>query len=94
MLFFNDPSDPATDSYKKFKLAGEVTSDMDGIIYFPNWQVEYSGQSSNDHTCGAKIIADTVHFNGNSGTFFKAGDECAVNNVEFGPTSIRIRLVE
>jgi hypothetical protein len=94
VLFFNDRSDPATDTYKKFKLAGEVTSDMDGIIYFPNWQVEYSGQSTNDHTCGAKIIADTVHFNGNSGNFFKSGTDCAASLLQYGPTTIRVRLVE
>jgi hypothetical protein len=99
VLFYNDRGDPhhETDPYendRKFKVAGEVTSDMDGIIYMPAQQVEYSGQSSNGHTCGAKIIADVVHFNGNSGNWFTPGVGCASNEVEFGPIDIRVRLKE
>jgi Flp pilus assembly protein TadG len=94
VLWFNNRSNKSTESGKKFKLAGELAAAMDGYIYMPNWQVEYSGQTINGYPCGSKIIGGTIHFNGNSSHVFESGNDCVTQHVGGGPTDLRVRLVE
>jgi hypothetical protein len=62
VLFFQDPSAPASGSNR---IAGGVTMNLTGIIYFPNQHVEFTGGSS---TSGADVllVASTLAFTGNT----------------------------
>ena len=82
VLFFQDPSLASAESGIKFKVAGTVTTNLDGVIYFPDHEVEYSGTSSVTETCGPKIIAKTVKFSGTSETF--GGPGCVSDAVSIG----------
>ena len=42
VLFFQDRSQASADSGVKFKVAGTVTTNIDGTVYFPNNEIEYS----------------------------------------------------
>ena len=43
VLFFMDPSNHPDALGAKFKVAGTVTANLDGVIYFPKQLVQYSG---------------------------------------------------
>ena len=69
VLFFQDPSPDGAAANIEFKVAGTVTSNMDGVIYFPNHLIVYSGTTDITNPCGPKIIGKTVIFNGTVATF-------------------------
>ena len=56
VLFFQDPSQFSAAAGVKFKVAGVVTTNLDGTIYLPDHEVEYSGTASQSQTCPTKII--------------------------------------
>ena len=80
VLFFQDRDPEAKDV--KFQVSGTVTTKIDGVIYFPNQEVKYSGTSSVTEPCGPKIIAKTVKFSGTSETF--GGPGCVSDAVSIG----------
>ena len=81
VLFFQDPTnDPAAEGVK-FKVAGTVSVTLDGVIYFPNQLVQYSGTAPIGDVCGPKIISKFIDFNGTSATFGPNDPSCASNNV-------------
>ena len=92
MLFFMDRSAAAVAAGKKFKIAGTVTTNFDGVIYSPGNEVEFSGTASQSQSCGAKIIADKVTLNGTVGVF-GGGSGCASSKVSIGTSTI-VGLVE
>jgi hypothetical protein len=62
VLFYQDPNAPGDGSNR---IAGGVTMNLTGIIYFPNQRVEFTGGSSTD---GANVllVASTLAFTGNT----------------------------
>jgi Flp pilus assembly protein TadG len=62
VLFYQDPNAPANGSNK---IAGGVSMDLTGILYFPNQHIEFTGGSS---TSGAQvlIVSSTITFTGNT----------------------------
>ncbi len=66
-LFYQDHDAAPGDFF--FNVNGNVLADFDGVIYMPDQLVEFSGNSALNVPCGPKIIAYTVKFNGNNGTF-------------------------
>ena len=89
VLFFNDRESTALNSSIKFKVAGTVEPDFDGVIYFPHHQVEYSGTSTQTNECNTKIIARSIKFNGTTDSV--GGPNCAGNGVQIGGgTAIRL----
>ena len=91
VLFFQDPS-PTTDcSGVKFKVAGTVTANLDGVIYFPDNLVQYSGTSGIGNPCGPKIVSRFVEFNGTASTIGPKDASCASNKVNIG--AIKLMLV-
>ena len=79
-------------SGKKFDISGQVTTNIDGTIYWPGAEVTYSGSTGNTNTCGAKIIAKTVKFSGSTNTT-NTQNSCANSNVVIGGSPV-IGLVE
>ncbi|MDA0261936.1 MAG: TadG family pilus assembly protein, partial [Proteobacteria bacterium] len=65
VLFFQDPT--TANAGIKFKVAGTVDTTFDGVAYFPDHEVEFSGTTSQSLRC-FKIIGKTVTFNGTTGT--------------------------
>jgi hypothetical protein len=62
VLFFQDRDAPADGSNV---IAGGVTMDITGILYFPNQHVEFTG-GSNTEDVDILLVASTVTFTGNS----------------------------
>ena len=91
VLFFQDPS-PSTDcSGVKFMVAGTTTANMDGVLYFPNHLVQYSGTVAIVDPCGPKIISRFVDFNGTSGVVVgPRNSSCASNKVFIGGVILRL----
>ena len=81
LLFFMDPTNDPDAAGVKFKFAGTVTATFDGVIYFPNQLVQYSGSSGVGDVCGPKIISKFIDFNGTTGTFGPNDPSCASNNL-------------
>ncbi len=75
VLFFQDHD--ASPGDFEFKLNGNVTAVLDGLIYMPDQLVEFSGNSTIDLPCGPKIIGYTIKFNGNNGAFGGGAAGCA-----------------
>ena len=88
VLFYNDRSDEMAASGKKFKIAAEVSHDLDGAIYYPRNPIEYSGTSSNASGCGAKLIGDTLTFSGTVDLSWNTSPSCASNDVIIGGTPL------
>jgi len=65
VLFMQSRSSASVKSGVKFKVAGTVSTKFDGVIYFPNHAIEYSGTSDQALRC-VKMIGRTVTFNGTS----------------------------
>jgi Flp pilus assembly protein TadG len=89
VLFMMDPA--ITSGSKKFKVAGTVTANMDGVVYFPDHEVDWSGTASAGFTCATKIIGRTVSFGGTV-NFGSGGSSCASDEVTIGG-NISLRLV-
>ncbi len=91
VLFFQDRTNSSDAEGVKFKFAGTVTATFDGVIYFPNQLVQYSGSSGVGDVCGPKIISKFIDFNGTNATFGPNDPSCASNNVSIG--SVVLQLV-
>ena len=90
VLFFQDPTNSSDAEGVKFKFAGTVTATFDGVIYFPNQLVQYSGSSGVGDVCGPKIISKFIDFNGTSATFGPNDPSCASNNVSIGTVVLQL----
>jgi len=58
--------DPETGNAGKIKINGNQGLSIEGAIYFPAHDIEFSGGSGFNSAC-TQIIADTIKFTGNSG---------------------------
>ena len=85
-MFFQDPSAASAAANVSFSVAGTVTMNLDGTIYFPDHDVSYAGTASAAKTCATKIIAATVDFAGTTDTAGAAGAGCASDAVDIGTT--------
>ena len=94
VLFFNDRSVESTDAGKKFKLAGTVDSVFDGVVYYPNAEVQFSGTVNSENSCGVKIISEFLTLNGTSNIFSPQGEDCASSAISIGGGGGQIALVE
>jgi len=94
MLFIQDPYVPNLDtlSVLQSKFNGGSTMIMDGALYFPDMDVDYSGGSAGDVSC-TLVIARTVTV---SGTAHLENDEtaCEAAGVTSGVRQTRVRLFE
>jgi Putative Flp pilus-assembly TadE/G-like len=62
VLFFQDRNAPADGNNR---IAGGVTMDITGILYFPSQHVEFTGGSATDEA-DILLVASTITFTGNS----------------------------
>lgn len=93
VLFFNDPSTTSASSGVKFEVSGNNTfTNFDGVVYFPNHEISFSGNSTSTSTCGPKLLSDTVKISGNIDVY-GGGSDCRGNNVNIGSSKV-IGLVE
>ena len=88
VLFFQDRDPAATEV--KFQLSGDTINNLDGVLYFPNQEVVYSGDSNMTNPCGPKIIGKTVKFSGNSTLFGPHGANCASDGVGIFETVLKL----
>ena len=88
VLFFQDHDTP-TDSNKKAGLNGGSDMILNGAIYFPNNEIQWSGNDTIAATC-TLLIGDTVEFSGNSGLSIA---DCASQGIDIAFTQ-KIALVE
>ena len=88
VLFFQDPSPASAASGVKFKVAGTVTANLDGVIYFPDHLVQYSGTVTLGNPCGPKIVSRWVDFNGTDASF--GGEGCASDKVFIGEKFLQL----
>jgi Flp pilus assembly protein TadG len=73
VLFFQDPAAPASTGCTKTKgklgnchrVAGGVTMDLTGMLYFPRQHAEFTGGSTTDEA-DIVLVANTLTFTGNS----------------------------
>jgi len=61
LLFFGDRDATMEDH----KITGNTGSTLQGAIYFPTGNLEYTGSSANTNGC-TQVIANTILFSGNS----------------------------
>jgi Flp pilus assembly protein TadG len=83
LLFFGDRSGSSVNHV----LNGTASSTITGAVYFPNDNLDYSGNNNSVSGC-TQIIARTLHLSGNSGI----GVNCAGVGVEdmFMPGGVRL----
>lgn len=67
VLFFQDPDAPAYQGNNliRNKIVGNSSLDLNGAIYIPNQELEFSGGSDGNTTC-LQIVAGKVSFSGNT----------------------------
>ena len=82
--------DRATTADVTHKLAGGSTMQLDGIIYAPTTDVEFTGGSSSTSS-SVMIIADEVDFKGADGTFLGDFDTSSILN---NAMMLQAKLVE
>ena len=93
VLFYNDSSAASSTSGAKFNVSGNNTfSNFDGVVYYPNHELSFSGNSSSSSSCGPKLVSDTVSISGNIDVY-GGGSGCAGDNVSIG-VSVIVGLVE
>ena len=93
VLFYNDSSTASSTSGAKFNVSGNNTfSNFDGVIYYPNHEISFSGNSSSTSSCGPKLVSDTVSISSNIDVY-GGGSGCASDNVSIG-VSLKVGLVE
>lgn len=63
ILMYSDAATSPSDL--TIKLTGHADSKQEGVMYFPNQPVEYTGGSSSDSTC-THLIARTITLSGNA----------------------------
>jgi len=87
LLFFQDPNAPAgvTDRFN-----GGSTANLSGALYFPNQNVEFSGNTANGGAKCTQIVASTVSFTGTS----NIGAECDDSGVDTISTGGTVNLIE
>jgi hypothetical protein len=85
ILFFHDRNSPSNVTHD---LTGGSTAHLDGIIYFPNQDLNYSGGATHADS-PVMIIARSVSFSGNS----RLGDYDG-SAVETNPLLVEAKLVE
>lgn len=86
VLFFQDP---ALSSSVKFKVAGTVSLKLDGVVYFPNQEIDFSGTSDQSLRC-LKLVGSTITFSGTSTT--TVPPSCVSDAVNIGaPAVARLR---
>ena len=69
ILFYQDQNAPVQFNANKFN--GSSTTTFEGAIYFPNQEIEFSGNNSSGSEC-LQIIANAVSFSGNA----QLGNNC------------------
>lgn len=69
-------------------VTGDNSSKMQGAIYFPNQDVQFTGSSTMDTKC-VQIVAYTITFTGNN----YIQNECPTNSASKAIAGIQIRLV-
>ncbi len=84
IIAFNDRSPESEAANTKFKKAGTVDSIFDGLIYWPNGEVQFSGTVNDINSCGVKIISKLLDINGTVDIFSPADEGCASNKVAIG----------
>ena len=93
ILFYNDSSPASASSGKKFNASGNSTfNDFDGVVYFPNHEISFSGNTTSTSSCGPKLLSDTVKISGNIDVY-GGGSGCAGDNVNIGSSTV-VGLVE
>lgn len=70
MAFVQDRNDAGGTS----RFNGGATMDIQGSLYFPNQEIEFSGGSALAGGC-TRVVSDTLNFTGNSATYL--GNDCA-----------------
>lgn len=74
LLFYQDPNAPP-DTNERNKINGNAELELQGAIYFPRQQLEFSGAAANNTSC-LLIVADRVVFTGNA----EIDNDCAPNS--------------
>jgi hypothetical protein len=85
VLFYQDRNSPDNITHN---ISGGATMSLEGIIYFPNQNLQFSGGTEIDPVTTV-IVADTIDFVGNTniGDFDGSG-------ILADPNLIEVRLVE
>ncbi len=87
VLFFQDTD--SADANVEFSVAGNAEMSLDGVIYFPDHQIDFSGNSTMAMSC-MKLIGNVIEFSGTSGTDLP--DSCVSDAVSISSdTNIRLR---
>ncbi len=89
VLFFQDPDADSAASDSKFDVSGNVDMELDGVVYMPDHEIDYSGTSSIGVRC-TKLIGDTIEFSGATGS--EIPESCVSDAVSIGSSSgVRLR---
>lgn len=71
------------------KINGNASTSLDGTIYIPSQEVDFSGNSTTSSSC-LRLVSDTVVFTGNAGF----SHDCSAIGGESVTTELSIALVE
>jgi hypothetical protein len=85
ILFYQDRNSTANISHS---LTGGASMDLDGVLYFPNQTLKFSGGSATDNSSSI-LIANIIEFTGQSYLGDFDGSAAAAN-----PGLVRVALVE
>ncbi|MEN8660216.1 TadE/TadG family type IV pilus assembly protein [Marivita sp.] len=88
ILFFAD----RTGSSVSHSLSGNSDSDTNGVVYFPNDQLTYTGNSGSSYPC-IKVIASQLEVTG-SGTVTIGCDPSLPTGAPSFESALRVKLVE
>ena len=94
ILFYQDRDTVASCSSNcGNKLNGSSSTTFEGVVYFPNQQLEFLGGNSSDYSC-LQLVAGSISFSGNSNML--ADNDCTAAGVDpiSIPTSYYAKLVE
>jgi hypothetical protein len=86
MLFFQDKRAPNVNQTNK--INGNSTSKLQGAIYFPSQEIEFTGTTGMDIKC-IQLVGRRVKFNGNS----TVTNVCPPNSGASAFTGTRVKLV-
>ncbi len=90
VLYFQDPSPASAASGVKLTVSGAVVANLDGVIYFPDHLVRYSGSATLGNPCAPKIVSRFVDFNGAIAATFGGGEGCASDKVFIGEKFVQL----
>jgi hypothetical protein len=88
ILFFGD----RTGTSVSHSLSGNSASDIDGVIYFPNDTLTYTGNSGSSYPC-IKVIASQLEVTG-SGTVTIGCDPSLPTGAPALESALRVKLLE